>query len=158
MNSKARIIFFLLASFICVQLFACAQENEVHPIKNQRETENMNTMKLKITFGASSFSATLENNVTTSAFIKQLPLILKMNELHNNEKHADLKISLPSDAADRGTILNGDLMLYGSNTLVLFYKTFSTSYNYTKIGKISDPTGLAEALGSGNVIITFEVE
>jgi hypothetical protein len=65
---------------------------------------------------------------------------------------------LPTNASKPGTIQNGDLMLYGSNTLVLFYKSFSTSYNYTKIGEITDPEGLAEALGSAAVAVRFELE
>lgn len=48
-------------------------------------------------------------------------------------------------------------MLYGANTLVFFYKTFTTAYNYTKLGMVDDTTGLAAALGTGNVTVSFEV-
>jgi len=49
-------------------------------------------------------------------------------------------------------------MLYGSKTLVLFYKTFSTSYSYTKLGEVDDATGLASALGPRDTKVTFELE
>ena len=47
-----------------------------------------------------------------------------MSELNGNEKHADLPKPLPANAGRPGTIRNGDLMLYGADTLVVFYLTF----------------------------------
>ena len=48
-------------------------------------------------------------------------------------------------------------MLYGSNTFVLFYESFSTSYSYTRLGMISNPSGLATALGTGNVQVSISL-
>ena len=117
-----------------------------------------NGTTMKITVGAAVFKATLYDNPTATAFKSLLPLTIKMVELNGNEKYVDLSHNLPTSAANPGTIQNGDLMLYGSATLVLFYKTFFTSYSYTKLGRIDDVTGLVAALGSGNVTVSFEVE
>ena len=113
-------------------------------------------MRLKIE--NSTFTATLYDNATVLAFKSLLPLTANMVELNGNEKFVDLPRSLPANASNPGTIQNGDLMLYGSSTLVLFYKTFSTSYTYTKLGRIDDVTGLEAALGSGKVTVTFELQ
>ena len=113
---------------------------------------------MKIKIGNSTFTATLYDNATATAFKSLLPLTVSMNELNANEKYADLSSNLPTSAANPGTIQNGDLMLYGTSTLVLFYKTFSTSYSYTKLGRIDDVSGLVAALGSGNVSVSFELE
>ncbi|WP_165786073.1 cyclophilin-like fold protein [Aliarcobacter cryaerophilus] len=47
-------------------------------------------------------------------------------------------------------------MLFGNDTLVLFYDSFSTSYSYTKIGYIDDLNCLEKALGKSNITIKFE--
>lgn len=113
---------------------------------------------IRIRVGASTFTATLMNNATADAFKAQLPMTITMTELNGNEKYFDLPNALPANPAKPATIRNGDLMLYGSSTLVLFYKTFSTPYNYTKIARIENTAGLATALGSGNAKVTFDVD
>ena len=107
--------------------------------------------------GTHRFAVTLEDNPTARAFAQMLPLTLDMPDLNDNEKHVRLPRSLPTNAARPGTIRTGDVMLYGSDTVVVFYKTFQSSYSYTRIGRVEDPTGLAEALGPGNPRVTFSM-
>ena len=120
--------------------------------------ENPGTMNrnLTITIGTASFAAQLEDNATARAFAAMLPLEVRMNELNGNEKYTYLSSSLPTASSAPGTIETGDLMLWGSDCLVLFYETFSTSYSYTRIGRLVDPSGLAAAVGSGSVTVRFE--
>lgn len=114
---------------------------------------------MKITAGNNIFTVTLyDDNATVTAFKSLLPMTVTMLELNANEKYVDLSRSLPVNAFRPGTIQAGDLMLYGSSTLVLFYKTFASSYSYTKIGRIENPSGLATALGAGNVSVLFELQ
>ena len=113
---------------------------------------------MKIKIGSQNFTATLYDNETAAAFRSILPMTVNMVELNKNEKYIDLSRDLPANASNPGTIQTGDLMFYGSNILVLFYETFSSSYRYTRLGRIDHVEGLASAVGSGNVIVTFELE
>jgi hypothetical protein len=111
-----------------------------------------------LTVGEHRFSITLTDNAAARAFAAQLPLTLDMSELNGNEKHAELPEALPTNASRPGTIRNGDLMLYGSTTLVVFYETFNSSYSYTRLGRVNDPDGLSQALGRGSVRVVFAPE
>lgn len=111
---------------------------------------------INIIIGSKTFTATLADSETGEAFAALLPLSVTMNELNGNEKYHYLSSSLPTAAYQPGTIHAGDLMLYGNNCVVLFYETFNTSYSYTRLGAIDDPSGLASALGSSDVSVRFE--
>lgn len=114
--------------------------------------------KMKINIASKTFTATLEEGPTVSKFKSLLPLKLEMTELNGNEKYFHLTTRLPTNEISPGTIQNGDIMLYGDNSLVLFYKSFKTSYSYTRLGRIDDPSGLAAAVGEGDVSVSFASE
>lgn len=110
-----------------------------------------------LTASGRSFTATLLDNETARQFIKQFPLTLNMSELNGNEKYFYMDKELSADSYQPEQIRAGDLMLYGKDCLVLFYKDFSSNYSYTQLGSVNDPAGLAEALGAGDVKVTFSV-
>jgi hypothetical protein len=85
-------------------------------------------------------------------------MTVTMSELNGNEKLYNFSTSLPTNAANPGNITTGDLMLYGSNVLVLFYQSFSTSYSYTRLGRIDNASGLAAALGTGSVTVSYALQ
>ena len=110
---------------------------------------------MTIIINGQDFHATLYDNETAAALKEKMPLTLDMSELNGNEKYNYLSFSLPANSSNPGQIHAGDLMLYGSDCLVLFYKSFSTGYSYTPIGRIDDPSGLADAVGRGGVQAAF---
>jgi len=155
------LILLFLVSVLCSSASSCGKGNNNMNTGNNIENNGDNDMqngKIKIKVNSKTFTATLLDNNAAKAFKEMLPLTINMVELNGNEKYFDLSKNLPANSSNPGTIQNGDIMLYGSRTLVLFYKTFSTSYSYTRLGSIDDTSGLAAALGTGNVTITYETE
>jgi hypothetical protein len=112
-------------------------------------------LRISMRVGERRFAVTLSDNATGHAFAAMLPLTLDMAELNGNEKHADLAKALPANASRPGTIRNGDLMLYGTKTVVVFHKTFTSPYSYSAIGRVADPEGLAQALGRHGAQVEF---
>jgi hypothetical protein len=147
----------LLLLFLLVVLVGAGACKSDTPEPNISTLPTM-SRQLRIRVGSDTFTATLFDNPTTTAFVARLPLTVTMTELNGNEKYYDLPQNLPTNAVNPSTIQAGDLLLYNANTLVLFYQTFSTSYSYTRMGRVDNPTGLASALGRGNVTVTFELQ
>jgi hypothetical protein len=157
--SMKQLLLLVFSAFFVLTGCASCEKNgaATDTSNNSNNITNPTGGKMKIKIGNQTFTATLYDNTSAAAFKSLLPMTVNMVELNGNEKYFDLSPGLPANASNPGTIQTGDLMLYGSSTLVLFYKTFSTSYNYTRLGRIDDVTGLATAVGSGNVTVTFEL-
>jgi hypothetical protein len=136
-----------LASFTSAEAAGAAEAGDAATHPNQ----------MKITVGKRVFTATLEDNKTAAAFRALLPLTVEMHDVNRNEKAYDLPERLPTADANPRQIEEGDLMIWNSRTVVVFYQGFPTSYRYTRLGRVDDPEGLAEALGKGEVTVTFEL-
>lgn len=157
MKVKQLFLLYFIQLFIGLSI-SCKAENQILSDTMIENTQFLSGNKIQIKIGEKTFTATLLDSPTSKAFKALLPLTLNMGELNNNEKYAQLPQSIPTNASLPPSIQSGDLMPYGSTTLVLFYKGFSTSYSYSKIGKIDDVAGLLGALGSGDEKVHFEVK
>ena len=114
-------------------------------------------MKLNVEVNGTTFTATLEDNAAVDAFVEMMreaPVVLEMSDYSGFEKVGPLGTSLPASNSQT-TTQAGDIVLYNGNQIVIFYG--SNSWSYTRLGKIDDLTGWREALGSGNVTVTFSI-
>ena len=112
---------------------------------------------MKVQVGSSTFTATLEENAAVDALIEMMqsaPVVIQMSDYSGFEKVGSLGTSLPASDSQT-TTQAGDIVLYNDNQIVIFYG--SNSWSYTRLGKIDDLSGWEEALGSGDVQVTFSI-
>ncbi|MCD8238260.1 MAG: hypothetical protein LUC92_02835 [Clostridiales bacterium] len=133
------------------------EEDEIYEVETETTDEDdENMININISIGDKEFEAVLYDNKTAKAFAEKLPVTYDMSELNGNEKYFYMEDSLPADDIDPKIMNTGDIMLYDSNYLTIFYDTFVPSYySYTPMGYIVNPDGLSEAVGSGDVTVTI---
>ena len=120
--------------------------------KEGEENDKMENLKnINVIINNKNYVATLEDNETVKEFLNLLPQEFTMTELNGNEKYFYMEYTLPTNETNPKQIVAGDIMLYGNNCLVIFYKSFTTSYNYTKIGHIAN----LEDLGNDRIVVKF---
>jgi len=126
------------------------------PIQN--ETVKVDAeMKLNVEVSGSTFLATLEDNAAVDVFVEMMrngPVVIQLSDYSGFEKVGSLGTVLPAN--DRQTTTQaGDIVLYNSNQIVIFYG--SNSWSYTRLGRIDDLTGWQDALGNGDVTVSFSL-
>lgn len=132
-----------------------ASEEELTDERQKDVSEEDTEMKINVQIGTENFTATLESNEAAAAFaemMKEEPVVIQMSDYSGFEKVGSLGTSLPASNSQI-TTQAGDIVLYNSSQIVIFYD--SNSWSYTRLGRIDDLTGWEEALGSGDVTVTF---
>ena len=157
-----KIVYSLLIIICLFMVVGCnsknSENNDQSNSTNQQESKtNINdsdevVKSVKAIINGKEYIINLEDNETANSFVGLLPQELNMRELNGNEKYIYLDTNLPSNSVSVKHINKGDVMLYGNNCLVIFYKSFDTSYSYTKIGHIDN----LDDLGNDSVLVKIE--
>jgi flavodoxin len=130
-------------------------QNEINDFVNRSKIE-MNTInedanKVNVNIDGNDYILNLEDNVTAKKLYELAPFDVTMDELNGNEKYIYLSSSFPINPYKPGHIEKGDVMLFDNSCLVIFYKSFDTTYSYTKIGHIDN----LPDLGSSSISVKF---
>ena len=136
-NYRMRFILTFMLFFINCNAFGDNMQNIIITIKNKK------------------YEAVLYDNSTVRELIKNFPISITMSDLNGNEKYYNFSKSFSTSSENVANINKGDIMLFGDNCLVIFYKSFSTRYRYTKLGYIKNLEDLENSLGKGDIEITF---
>ena len=156
---KSKIIKYLLAIVLLCIVVGCESkidksiENNsvIETIKEDNDLDEV-ISSVKVIINNKEYTLILEDSETVRSFIELLPREFNMSELNGNEKYVYMEDSLPTNSSNPGHINAGDVMLYGDNCLVIFYKSFDTSYSYTRIGHIDN----LDNLDGGSIRATFK--
>lgn len=122
----------------------------------QEEEKDLNMIeKIGVRIGDKTFTMSVDSGKAGQEFAKSAPFELEMKELNGNEKFFEGTETLPTEPYKPDYIEMGDVMLYGDKTIVIFYKSFNTEYEYTRLGKVDNEFSLESALGKGDVKVDF---
>lgn len=131
-------------------------ENGISDLGDGKQT-SMTQTAFYITVGETAFSATFADNPGAQALqelLAQEDITIEMHDYAGFEKVGALGESLPASDSQI-TTQAGDIVLYQADQIVIFYG--SNSWSYTRLGRIDDLTGWTQALGSGDVSVTFSL-
>jgi len=160
------IILLIIFIFLSIIIYSIVEENKNKTNSSIKDIEDVELnddiresvkpfdedQYMKIVINDIEYEIKLENNISAFDLASVLPLELEMNDLNNNEKYSYLSFSLTNDDEYTGSIKKGDVMLYQTNCIVIFYKDFDTTYTYTKLGHIDN----LPDLGNGSIKVIFK--
>ena len=127
-------------------------------IGTEKEQPNSNSMKIKLTVGDRSATATMVDNPTTRDFLSRLPLTITMTDYANAEKIYTFSPTLTTQGTTLGhsNPQRGDIDLYVPwGNVAIFYKVVNGNSQLVNLGHI-DGDGIDLFDVSGNVNVTIE--
>ena len=126
---------------------------EKHQEENQQKmSETVGDLgTINVSIQGNTYEAKIESNNTAKDFLKLLPMTLNMTDQNGNEKYSYVYSGLSTNVTKTKNILAGDIVLSGSSTIKIFYKSTKSSGKVIKIGHIDN----LPDLGSDNISVSF---
>ena len=137
-----------------------APQEDAAPSVIDEAEEPVSEPSLRLTIGDTEVEVAWEDNESVEALTELVsgrPLTVERSMYGGFEQVGSLGEDLPRD--DVPTVTDaGDIVLYSGDQIVIFYG--SNSWDYTRLGRITDktPSEMAELLGNGDVTITLSWE
>ncbi len=133
--------------------------SETETVLQEMEIDMKDSNQIKISLGDAEFTVTLENNESAQALKEMLTngaITLSCSNYGGFEKVCRLGVTLPSNDTQITTTV-GDVMLYSSNQIVIFYA--SNSWAYTRLGRVDEEyiDRLEEILSGNDTEITLSL-
>lgn len=126
--------------------------------REEPETPGETSMKVKISVGDRTITATMENNAAGRDFLSRLPLEVTLNDYNNTtEKIFYPDPALTTEGVARGCApTSGDITIYAPwGNVAIFCKNWSHSNDLIKIGRI-DGNGIEALTVTGNITVKIE--
>ena len=156
-----KITVMLICLFLLIS--GCSKDTEINdnPTEKESEPETVQEVKeMKMMINDTYVEVAWEENASVEALkemCKNGNVTVEMSMYGGFEQVGYLGKSLPSN--DRQTTTaSGDIVLYSSDNIVVFYG--SNSWSYTRLGHITDKTEseIKDLLGNGDVKLTLVME
>lgn len=171
---KRQIVFLVLAGIFILAFAGCiGNENPENGttdenISNETENNNLTTpennstlieeeIKIKMTVGNETLTATLIDNPSSRNLIEKFPMTLPMEDLYSREMYYSFEEKIPAPNAKRQGYEVGDISLWTpGNGLVIFYEQNGEIISgLQKVGRID--SGVEIFKETGDIEVTFEL-
>lgn len=131
---------------------------EIGASREETESPGETSMKVKISVGNRTITATMEDNAAARDFLSRLPLEVTLNDYNNTtEKIFYPDPTLTTEGVTRGCAPTpGDITIYAPwGNVAIFCKSWSHSNDLIKIGRI-DGDGIGTLNVGGDITVKFE--
>lgn len=125
---------------------------------NKEDNDNPSTsMKITITVGGQTITATMEDNATARDFLSRLPLEVTLEDFNSTEKIFTPSPALATAGVTRGCApAPGDITCYAPwGNIAIFYKNWPQDGNLIPLGRI-DGNGIEALNVAGDIAVKFE--